>query len=110
MFDYNIQAKIAKISIPSTIKIAQNETKKLNPKIITEPKGLKHGKIKYELVDRKVPIDYAISLSKDGTITGLKEGTEKVRITCGDKQKIVTIKVEKESIVDKIIKNIIDAE
>ena len=33
MFDYNIQAKIAKISIPSTIKIAQNETKKLNPKI-----------------------------------------------------------------------------
>ena len=46
VFDYNIQAKIAKISIPSTIKIAQNETKKLNPKIITEPKGLKHGKIK----------------------------------------------------------------
>lgn len=27
VFDYNIQAKIAKISIPSTIKIAQNETK-----------------------------------------------------------------------------------
>ena len=106
VFDYNIQAKIAKISIPSTIKIAQNETKKLNPKIITEPKGLKHGKIKYELVDRKVTIDYAISLSKDGTITGSKEGTEKVRITCGDKQKIVTIKVEKESIIDKIIKNI----
>ena len=72
VFDYNIQAKIAKISIPSTIKIAQNETKKLNPKIITEPKGLKHGKIKYELVDRKVTIDYAISLSKDGTITGFK--------------------------------------
>lgn len=106
VFDYNIQAKIAKISIPNTIKISQNETKKLNPKIITSPSGLKHGKIKYELVDRKVPIDYAISLGKDGTITGLKEGTEKVRITCQDKQKIITIKVEKESIIDKIIKNI----
>lgn len=106
VFDYNIQAKIAKISIPSTIKIAEKETKKLNPKIITSPYGLKHGKIKYELVDRKVPIDYAISLGRDGTITGLKEGSEKVRITCGDKQKIVTIKVEKESIIDKIIKNI----
>ena len=106
VFDYNIQAKIAKISIPSTIKINKNETKKLNPKITTLPSGLKHGKIKYELVDRKVPIDYAISLGKDGTIVGLKEGSEKVRITCGDKQKIVTIKVEKESIIDKIINNI----
>lgn len=106
VFDYNIQAKIAKISIPSTIKINKNETKKLNPKITTSPSGLKHGKIKYELVDRKVPIDYAISLGKDGTIVGLKEGSEKVRITCGDKQKIVTIKVEKESIIDKIINNI----
>ena len=106
VFDYNIQAKIAKISIPSTIKIAKNETRKLSPKITTSPSGLKHGKIKYELVDRKVPIDYAISLEKDGTITGLKEGSEKVRITCGDKQKIVTIKVEKESIIDKIIDNI----
>lgn len=106
VFDYNIQAKIAKISIPSTIKINKNETKKLNPKITTSPSGLKHGKIKYELVDRKVPIDYAISLGKDGTIVGLKEGSEKVRITCGDKKKIVTIKVEKESIIDKIINNI----
>lgn len=106
VFDYNIQAKISKISIPNTIKISEKETKKLNPKIITAPKGLKHGKIKYELVDRKVPIDYAISLGKDGTIVGIKEGTEKVKITCGNKQKIVTIKVEKESIIDKIIKNI----
>ena len=106
VFDYNIVAKIAKISIPNTIKISENETKKLNPKIITSPRGLKHGKIKYELVDRKVPIDYAISLQKDGTIVGLKEGSEKVRITCGNKQKIITIKVEKESIIDKIIENI----
>lgn len=106
VFDYNIQAKIAKISIPNTIKIAKNETKKLNPKITTSPSGLKHGEIKYELVDRKVSIDYSISLGKDGTITGLKEGTEKVRITCGDKQKIVTIEVEKESVIDKIIENI----
>ncbi|WP_296647592.1 hypothetical protein [Romboutsia sp. 13368] len=106
VFDYNIQAKIAKINIPSTIKIYEKETKKLNPKITTSPRGLKHGKIKYELVDRKVPIDYAISLEKDGTIVGLKEGTEKVRITCGNKQKIITIKVEKESIIDRIIENI----
>ena len=47
-----------------------------------------------------------ISLGKDGTIVGIKEGTEKVKITCGNKQKIITIKVEKESIIDKIIKNI----
>lgn len=106
VFDYNIKAKIEKISIASTIKIKQNETIKLSPKIITNPKGLKHEKIKYELVDRKVPIDYKISLGKDGTVTGLKEGSEKVRITCGNKEKIVTIKVEKESIVDKFIENL----
>lgn len=106
VFSYNIQAKIDNISIPSTINITENETKKLNPKITTSPYGLKYGEIKYELVDRKLPIDYAISLGKDGTITGLKEGTEKVRIICQDKQKIITIKVEKESIIDKIIENI----
>lgn len=106
VFDYNIKAKIAQISIPSTIKIFENETKKLNPKIITSPRGLKYGKIKYELVDRKVPIDYSISISNDGTIVGLKEGSEKVRITCGNKEKIITIKVEKQSLIDKIIENI----
>ncbi|WP_286317213.1 hypothetical protein [Romboutsia ilealis] len=106
VFDYNIKAKIEKISIPSTIKISENETKKLNPKIITSPYGLKYGEVKYELIDRKVAIDYSISLGKDGTIVGIKEGSEKVRITCGDKQKIVTIKVEKKSIIDKIIENI----
>ena len=31
VFDYNIKAKVEKISIPSTIKIVENETKKLNP-------------------------------------------------------------------------------
>lgn len=106
VFDYNIKAKVEKISIPSTIKIVENETKKLNPNIITTPQGLKHEKIKYELVDRKVSLGYAISLSNDGTITGLKEGSEKVRIICGNKQKIVTIKVEKQSIVDKMIEDI----
>lgn len=106
VYDYNIKAKIANISIPSTIEITENETKKLNPKIVTSPKGLKHESIKYELVDRKVPIDYSISLGQDGTITGLKEGSEKVRITCADKQKIVTVKVKKESIIDKTIENV----
>lgn len=106
VFDYNIKAKIDKIVIPNTIKIKENETKKLNPNVTTKPKGLKYGKIKYELVDRKSPVDYAISLKKDGTIKGLKEGSEKVRITCGDKQKIVTIKVEKQPKIDKIIENV----
>lgn len=106
VFDYNIEAKIEKIDIQNTINIAKNETIKLKPNIITSPSGLKHGKIKYELVDRKVPIDYFISLDKNGTITGLKEGSEKIKITCGNKSKIITIKVEKESIIDIIIKNI----
>ena len=105
-FNYDIQAKISNINIPNTITIYENETKKLKPKVTTSPSGLKYGKIKYELAERKIPIDYSISISKDGTIVGLKEGSEKVRITCGNKSKVITIKVKKESIIDKIIKNL----
>lgn len=106
IFNYNIKAKISNINIPNTITIYENETKKLKPKVTTSPSGLKYGKIKYELAERKIPIDYSISISKDGTIVGLKEGSEKVRITCGNKSKVITIKVKKESIIDKIIKNL----
>ena len=93
ILSYNISAKIANIKIDNVIELLTGETKKLNPQIITSPTGLKPGQIKYELVDAKLPIQRAISINKNGKIVALREGEEKVKITCGNKSKIITIKV-----------------
>ena len=104
---YNIQAKIAEISISSTIEVGLEKSKKLKPDIITMPVGLKHPKIRYELVENKLGVDRNISLDKNtGVITGIKEGKEKIRIICGEKEKIVTIKVSKESVTSNKVENI----
>ncbi|MGL5312797.1 MAG: hypothetical protein ACRC92_06090 [Peptostreptococcaceae bacterium] len=95
---YNIKAKIDKIKIDKVIELGVGKVKKLKPEIITSPKGLKYGNVEYELVDNKLPIERAIALDvKDGTIQGLQEGEERVKISCGGKSTIVTVKVIKDN-------------
>ncbi|MGL6107118.1 hypothetical protein [Romboutsia sp.] len=102
-----IQTKISRIDIASVIEVGVDKSKKLQPTIITSPKGLKPGNIKYELASRKLPIERCIRLDKDGNIFGLKEGEEKVKISCGNKSKIITIKVIKEPITNNKIENLV---
>ena len=67
VFDYNIQAKIAKISIPSTIKIAQNETIvtiKVEKESIID-KIIKNIMVNYEIINGKLSIDISWDYIKD---------------------------------------------
>ena len=95
-YPFNIQAKIDSIDIRD-IEIQVNQITKLKPKIKTSPKNLKYPTIKYELVENKLPVERAIVLSKDGTVKGIRPGSEKVKITCGNKSKIITVNVVEKS-------------
>ena len=105
IFFKNIKAKVAKIDI-SNKEIQVDDTIKLKPKITTSPKNLSNPSIKFELVDKKSTSDRAIKLYNDGTIVGIKEGIEKVKVICGDKVKIINIKVVKKSIENSKIENL----
>lgn len=109
VFKYNIKAKVDKIDIPDVFEVKIGESKKLTPNIITKPKGLKSPNIKYELIESKLPVERAISLYADGTIVAIKEGSEKVKISCGNKSKIITVNVVKESITNNKIENLISS-
>ncbi|RDY24566.1 hypothetical protein CHF27_002685 [Romboutsia maritimum] len=103
---YTIRAKVAKIEISDNLQIEIGQNQKLNPSIITSPRNLKHPNITYELLGSKIPVSRAIRLDSDGTVVGLREGEEKVKIICGNKSKIITINVVKESITNKSIENL----
>lgn len=105
IFFKNIKAKVAKIDI-SNKEIQVDDTIKLKPKITTSPKNLSNPSIKFEFVDKKSTSDRAIKLYNDGTIVGIKEGIEKVKVICGDKVKIINIKVVKKSIENSKIENL----
>lgn len=98
---FDIKAKTASIDISKNIEIGINKVHKLQPTITTSPPGLKHEKIRYELVDDKLPIQQAIALDKDGTIRGIREGTAMVKITCGNKSTKVNVKVVKEPEIEQ---------
>lgn len=104
---YNIRARVAKIDIADTIEIGIGENKQLNPNIITSPKGLKPPKIEYQLLGRKLSVERSIALDeRNGTIQGIRPGSEKVKITCDNKEKIVTVKVTDKISSDNKIKNL----
>lgn len=102
----NIKAKVAKIDIETNVKIEVDESKKLDPKITTSPEGLKHPKVKYELVENKLSIQRAIRLDPDGTIVGIRNGSEKVRVICDNKSKIITVEVVEKSLTNNKIENL----
>lgn len=105
IFFKDIKAKVARIDI-SNKEIQVDDTIKLKPKITTSPKDLSNPSIKFEFVDKKSTSDRAIKLYNDGTIVGIKEGIEKVKVICGDKVKIINIKVVKKSITNSKIENL----
>ncbi|MDU2663147.1 MAG: hypothetical protein E7C54_19815, partial [Clostridioides difficile] len=103
---FRIQARVAEINMDD-IKIEVDQNEKLKPDIITSPPGLEPPKIYYELVDSKLPVERAISLSSNGNVVGLREGKDRVRITCGDKSKVITVTVVKETITNDYIQNLV---
>ncbi|MBC5995535.1 hypothetical protein EAI30_03790 [Romboutsia ilealis] len=108
---YRISAKVSSMKVDKSIEIEVGESKKIVPKITTSPRGLKHPSVEYQLVESKLPIERAIRLDQNGVIVGLREGEEKVLISCGigsnKKSQIVTVKVAKESLLKKSIKDLI---
>lgn len=105
IFFKNIQAKVARIDIKDE-EMQVDDVIKLKPNITTSPKNLKYPRVNYELVDNKITANRAIRLDKDGTVVAIREGSERVKITCGDKEKIITIKVVKKSITNSTIENL----
>ena len=108
---YSINAKVASMKVDKEIKIEVGQRKKIKPTIITSPKGLKHPTIEYQLVENKLPIERALSLESDGTITGLIEGEEKILVSCGigknKKIEIINVSVVKTSLENKFIKDLL---
>lgn len=102
----NVRARVASIDIENKIEIEVGQTIKLEPNITTSPKGLKHPKVEYALVGSKLPISRAVARQDDGTITGIREGEEEIKISCGNKDVIITVKVNKVSIESKKIENL----
>lgn len=103
---FNVRARVASIDIENKIEIEVGQTIKLEPDITTSPKGLKHPKVEYAFVGSKLPISRAVARQDDGTITGIREGEEEIKISCGNKDVIITVKVNKVSIESKKIENL----
>lgn len=108
---YNINARVESINVDELIELEVGQSKKINPKIITSPKNLKHPKIEYQLLESKLPIERVIRLDNNGNIVALREGEEKVLVSCGigsnKKSQIITVKVNEESILNNIIEDLV---
>lgn len=102
---FNIRAKISSINISKKIEIEEGQVIKLDPEVITSPRGLKYPKLEYNFVGTKIPVSRAIALDNN-VVTGIREGEEEIKISCGNKIEIITIKVNKKSIQDKYIENL----
>ncbi|WP_195251504.1 Ig-like domain-containing protein [Romboutsia sp. 1001713B170207_170306_H8] len=110
---YKINAKVEKMEIDDSIELGVGSIKKIQPKIITNPRGLKNPDIEYQLLESKLPIERSIRLDPNGTIVGLREGEEKVLVSCGvgwnKKSKIITVKVVKEPLINQSIQDLISS-
>ncbi|MEG1410230.1 MAG: Ig-like domain-containing protein [Terrisporobacter sp.] len=107
---YNIIARVKDIEIESSFNISIGQNIKLKPKIITFPGNLKPPVINYKFSQVKLPIERCVSINKNGGIIGIREGSEKITISCGvgenKKIQVITINVKEEPIKDNIITNL----
>lgn len=107
---YNIVAKVKKIDIDSSFDITVGEVIKIKPRIITEPQNLTPPKISYKFSQSKLPIERAVTFEEDGTIVGLRQGSEQITISCGEgenkKIEVVTINVKEGTLENSMIRNI----
>lgn len=107
---YNIVARLKGIEINNSFDIAVGEAIKLKPKIITAPKNLTPPRISYKFSQSKLPVERAITFEDDGTIVGIRQGSEKITISCGEGEnkriEVVTINVKEGTLENSMIRNL----
>lgn len=103
---FRINAWVSDIDINRNLEIEIGQTQNLNPEIKTSPRGLKHPNIRYEFLERKLPVARALSINEDGTMVGLREGKETIKIICGNKSKLVKVNVVEDSITNNKVQNL----
>ncbi|MGM9535607.1 MAG: hypothetical protein ACI3VR_10150 [Intestinibacter sp.] len=82
-FTYNIVARIKDIIVEKNINLKVGEKKSIDVLVKTLPEDLKTPRPKFTFSESKLPVQRNIRLDDDGTIIGLREGVEKVLVSCG---------------------------
>ena len=107
---YNIVARLKGIEINNSFDITVGEAIKLKPKIITAPKNLTPPRISYKFSQSKLPVERAVTFEDDGTIVGIRQGSEKITISCGEGEnkriEVVTINVKEGTLENSMIRNL----
>lgn len=107
---YNIVARVKGIEIDSSFDITVGETIKLKPRIITEPKNLTPPRISYKFSQSKLPVERVVTFEDDGTIVGIRQGSEKITVSCGEGEnkriEVVTINVKEGTLENSMIRNL----
>ena len=107
----NIVARVKEIQVDSSFDISVGQAIKLNPKIITYPRNLKPPTISYKFSQSKLPIERAVTFDEDGTIVGIRSGSEKITISCGEGEnkriEVVTINVKEGNLENSTIRNLL---
>ncbi|MCC3869968.1 hypothetical protein [Terrisporobacter mayombei] len=107
---YNIVARVKGIEIDSSFDITVGEAIKLKPRIITDPKNLTPPRVSYKFSQSKLPVERAITFENDGTIVGIRQGSEKITISCGEGEnkriEVVTINVKEGTLENSMIRNL----
>lgn len=101
-----IEAKVANLEVANEYILEEGQVGKIISKIKTSPKGLKLPPIKYNYLNRKNKSDRVAYIDENGKIKAVREGSEKVIVSCGEKEKIIKIIVKRRSIKNTFIKNI----
>lgn len=101
-----IEAKVAKLEVPNEFVLEEGQSATIKAKITTSPKGLKAPNVEYNYSTKKKKDERAAYVSEKGEISAVREGTEKVIVSCGEKKATVKITVKKRSIKNSSIKNI----
>ena len=103
-------ARVKRIDIDSSFDIAVGEGIKLKPKIITEPQNLTPPQISYKFSQSKLPVERSVTFEEDGTIVGIRQGSEQITISCGEgenkKIEVVTINVKEGTLENSMIRNL----
>ena len=107
----NIVARVKSIEIDNNFEIEVGEVIQLKPKIITYPRNLRYPKISYKFSQSKLPVQRSVTFEPDGTILGIREGSEKITISCGEGEnkriEVITIHVKESTLKNSLIKNLV---
>lgn len=101
-----IEAKIVKLEVPKEFVLEEGQNATIKSKVTTSPKGLKPPKVEYKYSTKKKKDERAAYVSDGGQISAVREGTENIVVSCGQKSATVKITVKKRSIKNSSIKNI----